>query len=62
MKYSHYPGCTFNSTAVEYGLSTEAVCEAEKELRPLMNVSALRGVALQKLDSALYEYDARKDS
>lgn len=28
MKYSYYPGCTASSTAVEYGLSTEAVCEA----------------------------------
>ncbi len=28
MKYSYYPGCTASTTAVEYGLSTEAVCEA----------------------------------
>ena len=28
MKYSYYPGCTSSTTAIEYGLSTEAVCEA----------------------------------
>ena len=28
MKYSYYPGCTASTTAVEYGLSSEAVCEA----------------------------------
>ncbi len=28
MKYSYYPGCTLKSTAIEYGWSTEAVCEA----------------------------------
>ena len=28
MKYSYYPGCTSSTTGVEYGLSTEAVCEA----------------------------------
>jgi len=28
VKYSYYPGCTSSTTGVEYGLSTEAVCEA----------------------------------
>ena len=28
MKYSYYPGCTSETTAVEFGLSTEAVCDA----------------------------------
>ncbi len=28
MKYKYYPGCTAKTTAVEFGLSTEAVCEA----------------------------------
>ena len=28
MKYSYYPGCTARTTAIEYGLSTEAVCKA----------------------------------
>lgn len=28
MKYTYYPGCTSQTTAVEFGLSTEAVCEA----------------------------------
>lgn len=28
MRYSYYPGCTLSTTAVEYGLSTEAVCQA----------------------------------
>lgn len=28
MKYTYYPGCTSQTTAVELGLSTEAVCEA----------------------------------
>ncbi len=28
MRYSFYPGCTLHSTAIEYGLSTEAVCRA----------------------------------
>jgi len=28
LKYSYYPGCTIGTTAVEYGLSTDAVCEA----------------------------------
>ena len=28
MKYSYYPGCTAETTSVEFGLSTEAVCEA----------------------------------
>lgn len=28
MKYTYYPGCTSETTAVEFGLSTEAVCEA----------------------------------
>ncbi len=28
MKYTYYPGCTSKTTAVEFGLSTEAVCEA----------------------------------
>ncbi len=27
-KFSYYPGCTSETTAVEFGLSTEAVCEA----------------------------------
>ncbi|HHN93364.1 MAG TPA: heterodisulfide reductase subunit B [Anaerolineae bacterium] len=28
MKYSYYPGCTAKTTSVEFGFSTEAVCEA----------------------------------
>ncbi len=28
MKYTYYPGCTIGTTAVEFGLSTDAVCEA----------------------------------
>ena len=28
MKYSYYPGCTAATTSVEFGQSTEAVCEA----------------------------------
>ena len=28
IKYTYYPGCTSETTAVEFGLSTEAVCEA----------------------------------
>lgn len=28
MKYTYYPGCTGGTTSVEFGLSTEAVCEA----------------------------------
>ncbi len=28
MKYAYYPGCTIGTTAVEFGLSTDAVCEA----------------------------------
>lgn len=28
MRYTYYPGCTAETTAVEFGLSTEAVCEA----------------------------------
>ena len=28
MKYAYYPGCTAGTTSVEFGLSTEAVCEA----------------------------------
>ncbi len=28
MKYTYYPGCTAGTTSVEFGLSTEAVCEA----------------------------------
>jgi len=28
VKYSYYPGCTLHSTAIEYGWSTEAACEA----------------------------------
>ena len=28
MKYAYYPGCTAGTTAIEFGLSTEAVCEA----------------------------------
>ncbi len=28
MKYTYYPGCTSETTAVEFGLSTAAVCEA----------------------------------
>jgi heterodisulfide reductase subunit B len=28
VKYTYYPGCTSETTAVEFGLSTEAVCEA----------------------------------
>lgn len=28
MKFTYYPGCTSETTAVEFGLSTEAVCEA----------------------------------
>ena len=28
MKYSYFPGCTSSTTAMEYGLSGEAVCEA----------------------------------
>jgi heterodisulfide reductase subunit B len=34
--YAYYPGCTLHGTAVEYGLSTEAVCQAlGVELREL---------------------------
>jgi heterodisulfide reductase subunit B len=28
MRYSYYPGCTVGTTAIEFGLSTDAVCEA----------------------------------
>jgi heterodisulfide reductase subunit B len=28
MRYTYYPGCTSETTAVEFGRSTEAVCEA----------------------------------
>ena len=28
MRYAYYPGCTIGTTAVEFGLSTDAVCEA----------------------------------
>jgi heterodisulfide reductase subunit B len=28
VRYTYYPGCTSETTAVEFGLSTEAVCEA----------------------------------
>jgi heterodisulfide reductase subunit B len=28
LTYTYYPGCTLHSTAVEYGWSTEAACEA----------------------------------
>jgi heterodisulfide reductase subunit B len=28
VRYSYYPGCTAGTTSVEFGLSTEAVCEA----------------------------------
>jgi heterodisulfide reductase subunit B len=28
MRYIYYPGCTAGTTSVEFGLSTEAVCEA----------------------------------
>ena len=28
MRYTYYPGCTAGTTAVEFGLSAEAVCEA----------------------------------
>lgn len=28
MRYTYYPGCTIGTTAVEFGLSTDAVCEA----------------------------------
>lgn len=28
MRYSYYPGCTSETTAIEFGRSTEAVCEA----------------------------------
>ncbi len=28
MKYTYYPGCTIGTTAVEFGLSTDAICEA----------------------------------
>jgi len=27
VKYTYYPGCTAKTTAIEFGLSTEAVCE-----------------------------------
>ena len=28
MKFAYYPGCTIESTAIEFGLSTDVVCEA----------------------------------
>lgn len=28
MKYTYYPGCTIGTTAIEFGLSTDHVCEA----------------------------------
>jgi len=28
VKYTYYPGCTASTTSVEFGLSTEAVCQA----------------------------------
>ncbi len=28
MKYAYYPGCSLDSTGIEFNLSTQAVCKA----------------------------------
>lgn len=54
MRYSYYPGCTSETTAVEFGLSTEAVCEAlEIELIELDDWNCCGASSAHSLDHEL---------
>ena len=54
MKVSYYPGCTIGTTAVEFGLSTDAVCEAlEIELVELDDWNCCGASSAHSLDHEL---------
>ncbi len=54
MKYSYYPGCTAETTSVEFGLSTEAVCEAlDVELLELKDWSCCGASSAHSLNHEL---------
>lgn len=54
MRYTYYPGCTSETTAVEFGQSTEAVCEAlEIELIELDDWNCCGASSAHSLDHEL---------
>ncbi len=54
MKYTYYPGCTSETTAVEFGQSTEAVCEAlDIELHELDDWNCCGASSAHSLDHEL---------
>jgi heterodisulfide reductase subunit B len=54
MRYTYYPGCTSETTAVEFGHSTEAVCEAlEIELVELEDWNCCGASSAHSLDHEL---------
>jgi len=54
VKYSYYPGCTAETTSVEFGLSTEAVCEAlDVELLELKDWSCCGASSAHSLNHEL---------
>ncbi|HEY75033.1 MAG TPA: heterodisulfide reductase subunit B [Thermoflexia bacterium] len=54
MKFAYYPGCTIGTTAVEFGLSTDAVCEAlEVELVELEDWNCCGASSAHSLDHEL---------
>jgi len=54
LKYAYYPGCTLHSTAIEYGWSTEAVCEAlDMELVELEDWNCCGASSAHALDHRL---------
>ena len=54
MKFAYYPGCTIETTAVEFGLSTDAVCEAlDVELVEIEDWSCCGASSAHSLDHEL---------
>jgi len=54
VKYSYYPGCTAETTSVEFGLSTKAVCQAlDVELEELEDWSCCGASSAHSLNHEL---------
>jgi len=61
VRYTYYPGCTSGTTAIEFGLSTDAVCEAlDIELVELEDWNCCGASSAHSLDHELaYSLPAR---
>ena len=54
-RYAFYPGCTLHSTGVEFGVSTELVCEAlELEMVEIADWNCCGASSAHSMDPALY--------